>query len=102
MKRLLNIQNNGTQKHHSHSVSRTKRQEKAVKQLHDVVIKSNPFTVGERDEFAVGEGVDDTEQKLFNLTTKMIMSETVQRDILDMEERGTRCFTEFCLTTNLG
>ena len=87
VEKKLNISHSGRQKHHHDSPARTSRQEKAILKLHKVLQHSKLFTVNELD--------DDLKNKLFNITTKMIMPEGVQHDILDTETRGRRSFNQF-------
>ena len=42
---MLNITKTRAKKHHQHSLAKTTRQEQAVRQLKNVVAKSNPFII---------------------------------------------------------
>ncbi|KAI9542170.1 hypothetical protein NQZ68_022223 [Dissostichus eleginoides] len=78
---LLNIADPSPKKHHQHSASGNARQEKAVKQLKDVLSCANPFSPPEND--------DASEMRLVNFVSKRILPTAVQHDVLDMELRGS-------------
>jgi hypothetical protein len=84
---ILNIADSNPKKHHQHSASKTARQEKAVRQLKDVVVSANPFNAPEND--------DGSEMKLVNFVTKRIMPTAVQHDVLDIEARGSTALATY-------
>ena len=84
--RLLNIADANPKKHHQHSMTRSKRQERSVKQLKDVLSGANPFSP---------PGNDESEMKLINFVSNQILPTAVQNDVLDIELRGRRARETF-------
>ena len=78
--------------HHHLSAAKSSQRERNVSKLKAVMEQCNPFA--------------DKSPRLYNLMSKVVMPEAIEKDILNMEERGQQAFQSFveqriCGTTNL-
>lgn len=87
MEDMVGVPHQHSQKHHHQMQANTVRQERAVLKLKEVVAESNPFTVNDSEDAA--------EIKLVNLITNVIMPDAVQKDILNVEQRGRKALEQF-------
>ena len=89
---LLGVSSSSRTHHHQLTYAKFSKRQQSVRLLSTVLLQCNPF--------------HDNSPRLYNLMTKQVVPEPIEKDILTMEERGQQALQSFveqriCGPTNL-